>query len=293
MSIKIRVVDLETGPDPSDASNGVIEIGYVDVNARDRDLLGEPTNWYVSDVSWGWFLIDPVLPIPPETSAIHNLIDADVRGKPKWNEVAPKLFDQSNPEHQVVAYAAHSAEHERSIISPELTGDKPWLCTYKIALRLWPESLSHSNGAIRYFLNPEGLDRQRAAPTHRAFPDAYVSAFTLREALNLGHSVDTLAKWSNEPALLPRCKIGDYRNGGKGTPWAEVEGSFLHWILSKDFDTDTVHTVRHELERREIDQRIEREKAELARQFEQNGMSSNPLSEEPSGRPFAPIDAYY
>lgn len=230
MTAKIRIIDLETGPEPSDASNGVIEFGYVDLVAQDRDLLGEPTNWYVGDGQG--FLIDPIVPIPPDTSAIHNLIDADVRGKPKWNDVVPPLFDHNNPEHQVLAYAAHSAEHEKSLISTDLTGDKPWLCTYKIALRLWPESLSHSNGAVRYFLNPEGLDRERAQPTHRAFPDAYVSAFTLREALNLGHRVETLAKWSSEPALLPRCKIGDYRNGGKGTPWADVEGSFLHWMPS-------------------------------------------------------------
>jgi exodeoxyribonuclease X len=71
-----------------------------------------------------------------------------------------------------------------------------------------------------------------------------------------------------------------------------VDGSFLTWILSKDFDADTVHTVRNELERREIDQRIERERRELERQFAANGMSTNPLQSDPSNRPFAPIESY-
>ncbi len=288
--MKIRVIDLESGPEPSDISNGIIEFGYVDLVSQNKDLLGNPIDWEVAGGTG--FLIDPLAPIPPETSGVHNLIDSDVRGKPKWEDVVPPLFYRSNPEHDVLAYAAHSIEHETSYIGADLTGDRPWLCTYKIALRLWPECPSHSNGAVRYFLNPEGLDREKASPTHRAFPDAYVSAFTLREALNLGHSVETLAKWSSEPALLPRCKIGDYRNGGKGTPWSEVEGSFLHWILSKDFDPNTVHTVRNELEQREVDQRIEREKADLARQMQQNGMADKPQDSSPDGRPFAPLDAY-
>src|SRR3546814_20802012 len=86
--------------------------------------------------------------------------------------------------------------------------------------------MSHSNNALRYHLNPEGLDRRRALPTHRALPDAYVTAFTLREALNAGNSVEKLIQWTNEPALLVRCKIGEkWRNGGKGPPWKDVARS--------------------------------------------------------------------
>src|SRR3546814_3532176 len=134
--------------------------------------------------------------------------------------------------------------------------------------------MSHSNNALRYHLNPEGLDRRRALPTCRALPDAYVTAFTLREALNAGNSVEKLIQWTNEPALLVRCKIGEkWRNGGKGTPWKDVDSGFLQWILSKDFDPDTKHTARYYLDQREMDQRNEWERQELNRQLRDNGMN--------------------
>lgn len=282
--MKIRVIDLETifeVPQP----NGIVEVGFTDVCAVGFDLFDSPSEWEVGDTIS--FLIDPKQPLTPVTQAVHHIEECDVRGAPTWEEVIPSVFSED-----VIAYAAHGASFEKAWIG-DLTNGKPWIDSYRAALWLHPESDTHSNSGLRYYLRPEGLIREKADPAHRAGPDSYTTAFLVRDFLNAGNSVQQLIDWTENPAPIPRCKIGDtYRNGGKGTPWSEVETSMLNWILSKDFGDDVVFTVRRELERREAEQRIEREKRELERQFAQNGMSSNPLESDPSGRPFAPIESY-
>ena len=92
---------------------------------------------------------------------------------------------------------------------------RPAICTYKAALRLWPEAPGHGNQVLRYWLRPKDLDPVIASPPHRALPDAYVTAFILRELLELA-TVEELIAWTGEPALLPRVTFGQYR-GVHGT----------------------------------------------------------------------------
>lgn len=277
---RIRVIDLETlfaEPQP----NGIVEVGYTDVVSTGEDLLGGPTNWAV-DIGAG-FLLDPMQPIPPETSAIHHIIDEDVIGAPNWRDILPCVFGT-----EVCAYAAHGAKFEKEWISNEITGSTPWIDTYRCSLRLHPDAPSHSNNGMRYYLRPEGLQRNLAVPAHRAQPDSYVTAHLVRDFLNAGHSVAQLVKWSDEPALLPRCKIGKWRNDGKGTPWTEVDSGFLKWMLDKDFDEDTVFTARYHLDQREIDQRLEAERRMMNDQFRKNGLPETP----PDIPPTPPLSAY-
>lgn len=276
----VRVVDLETlfsEPEP----NGIVEIGYTDVVATRTDLFGEPTQWEVR-LGQG-FLVNPMQPIPAETMAVHHIMDCDVANSPVWREVHPLVFDAD-----VVAYAAHGAEFERKWLSEEITGKAPWIDTYRCALNLYPDSPTFKNNGLRYHLRPEGIVRELCMPPHRALPDSYVTAHTVRDMLNAGHSIDQLVKFTNNPAAIPTCKIGDtYYNGGKGTPWKDVEWSMLTWILKKDFGEDVVFTVRREMERREIDQRIENERVDLNRQFRANSLPETPPAQE-----LPPVTAY-
>jgi Exonuclease len=65
----VRVVDIETtGTDPE--SDAVIEIASVDVLAD-----GSITNRLST-------LVRPGMPVPPEASAVHHLIDEDLAGAP-------------------------------------------------------------------------------------------------------------------------------------------------------------------------------------------------------------------
>lgn len=232
--MRIRVIDIETtGMEPPAAA--VCEIGYCDLFQIEA---GAP--WKVCRPTS--ILIDPGHPIPPEVSAIHHLVDEDVAGKCSLEFVTPDVL--SHPDIDVLC--AHNAKFERLFITDEMTGGKPWICTYKCALRIWKDAPSHSNQALRYWRKPEGLDRAIASVAHRAGPDAYVTAFLLRDMLNGGALVDHLIKRSSQPALQVRCHLGKER----GKLWSDVEPGFLKWVLDKDFDEDVKFTARYWLEER-------------------------------------------
>jgi exodeoxyribonuclease X len=140
----VRCIDIETtGIDP--ATDAVVEIASV-------DLLRET-------------LVRPRVPIPPEASAVHHLIDADLVSAPSLEDVIDRFKGAD-------AYVAHNSDFERSFLGDYL-GQATWICTYKCALRVWPELTSHSNQALRYTLglvNPHGIDRNSLNP-HRALAD--------------------------------------------------------------------------------------------------------------------------
>src|SRR5689334_5343878 len=139
---RFRVLDLETtGLQPNAA---VVEIGAV-------DLIGDEVGIIGSD------LIRPPVPIPPEASAIHHISDAGVD-----------------------VFASHNWQFDAQWLGEHLR-DRPVICTYKCAMRVWPEAPAHNNQVLRYWLKPKGLDSTIGSMAHRALPDAYVTAFILRE----------------------------------------------------------------------------------------------------------------
>lgn len=219
--MRIRICDVETtGLEPTDK---VVEIGSYDL--LDGEVcLGRGT------------LVNPEVPIPPEMSAVHHIVDTDVECYVRWPEAVAGIV--AGP---VNAFAAHQAKFERQWITDDLTGGVPFLCTYRCALRLWPEAPSHSNQALRYWLKPAGLHRALADPAHRAKPDAYVTAHLLRELLKKA-TFDQLVEWSSKPALLPRVNFGKH----KGKAWADVERSYLQWVVDKsEMGEDAVFTAKH------------------------------------------------
>ena len=197
----IRVIDLETtGSRPADS--GVVEIGWQDVLVSDAapTLDGNP----------GATLVDPGVPISSQTSAIHHIIDEDVAGAPTWLEAAARILRPEDPDIRIIAYAAHRASFEQRWCTDRLTGGQPWICTYKSALRVWPDAPSHSNQSLRYWRKPEGLDRNTGMPAHRAGPDAYVTAHHLRDMIEAA-GLPALLEWSTEPALFVRVPYGPER----------------------------------------------------------------------------------
>jgi exodeoxyribonuclease X len=246
----IRVVDIEaTGFDP--AEHAPVEVGVCDL-APSFDLLGEP-DWSQSSLrnGWGGSLLNPKRTIPPETSAIHHLIECDLVGAPDWEQ---GLIAYVGGVTRPIAFAAHSLKLERQWCTPDLVGDAPWIDTYKCALRAWPDAPGHGNQVLRYWLRPLGIDRHLASPAHRAGPDAYVTAFLLRDLL-AQHPLHTLIQWSTEPAILIRVPFGKRpeEGGSRGMKWSEVDDSLLYWTIERDFGEDILFTVEREIERRKAD----------------------------------------
>jgi exodeoxyribonuclease X len=173
--------------------------------------------------------------------AVHHILDKQVVGAPYWKEVATAILC---PEDGIVALAAHRAAFEQRYCTPRLSGGTPWICTWKCALRVWPELLRFSNQMLRYQRMPEGLVHEIGLPAHRAMPDAYVTAHHLRDLLHAA-SIEQLLKWSAEPGLLPRVPSGLDR----GKSWDRLSPDALMAFV-RDRDADIRFSAQTELARR-------------------------------------------
>lgn len=229
----IRVIDFETtGMKPPEAK--VVESAFC-------DLEQTTAGWAVlPPVSW---LCD-VDVISPEVRAIHHISLADVKAamRPPFNE--PELWLSGD---QIGAVASHNwAFDSQFITSPPA----PAICTWKAALRVWPHAPSHSNGALRYWLEDQGLIPvlgDAAQPAHRAGADTVVTAHILKTILDTGTTGKEMVAWQKEPGVLPTCPIGKFR----GKPWPEVETGFLLWMLKQpDMEEDLKWNATRELDRR-------------------------------------------
>jgi len=231
-----RVIDFET-TDLDPAAADVIEVGWVDV--RSDGQMTRPRS----------MLCRPAHPISVEAMAAHHLSEQQVERGVRKQDWQDALTDG-----KPVAYVAHHAAFEASFW-PDAPA--PWICTYKAALRLWPEAPRHTNQVLRYFLLLDamaGFDPTLAMPPHRAGPDAYVTAwiFSTMLALEGGeHRLKRLLAWTREPGLLPRVLFGKHRLAR----WSEVPVDYLQWIMRQtDMDEDVRFTATQELQRRPSDQ---------------------------------------
>jgi exodeoxyribonuclease X len=229
----IRVIDFETtGMEPPAE---VCEVGICDLHLESK-TVHPPIGWLCA-----------VKSMPPEVRAVHHISMADCEGKRPF--AAGNMFlpveGETNVD-KIDAIAAHNAEFEtKFFVSP-----KPVICTYKAALRVWPQAPSHSNGALRYWLEDQGkinLEHGLTQPAHRAPPDAYTTAHILLALFEAGASGYDMVQWTKEPRLLPKCPIGKFR----GQPWSEVETGFLDWMRRQDtMEADLKWNAEREIARR-------------------------------------------
>ena len=230
---RVRVVDLETtGSKPP--AYAVCEIGWQEVVLQDNG------RWVLNEEQ-GSQLINPGRTIPPVTMAVHHILDDDVKDAPFWDEVAPSIL---KPEGGAAALAAHRASFAQRFCLPKLTGGARWICTWKCALHLWPDSPGFSNQVLRYWRMPDGLDQAKGLPVHRAFPGAYVTAHHLRDQLNEA-GLEQLLSSSAEPGLLPRVPYGN----DCGRYWRDLSSETLRRYTS-DRNEDVRFSAQKEAENR-------------------------------------------
>lgn len=236
----IRVLDAETTGIPSEADcHALVEIGWTDVIFhRDSAIITRPVS----------HLINPGRPIPVEAMAVHHIKDKDVVNAPPPAEIFKMLMDGAD------MFCAHNIEFEKNFFGG---GDKPWICTYKSALRIWPNAPGHSNQELRYFRRYDDgtdvFDPDLAMPPHRAGPDSYTTAFILSELLGLA-SMEDLQRWSSGPALLVKCLFGKH----SGMLWKDVPVGYLRWVVDNILDNRDVRaTANHWLKKHSIEKNVE------------------------------------
>jgi len=241
----IYTIDIETtGIDPE--TSEIIEIGGVCQENKQSDFI-DP----LPAPAWMNFseLCKPSCSIPPENSAIHHITDWHVRDKASVKEIALSFVDgmDGSP-----IFAAHNAKFESGFLSPifkEIGGEdfKPqWICTYKLAQKLFPTAPSFKNAALFYWLNLFAMAPDHWSAffdknqLHRAWPDAVITQEILLICLKYV-SIEEAIEISSNPALLARVPFGKNR----GVPWSEMDVGFLGWVLERDFGEDILHTARH------------------------------------------------
>jgi exodeoxyribonuclease X len=228
----LRVIDIETtGTEPPAE---IIEFGFCDVVVDISGItVSPPTSW----------LYRPLNGIPPETKAVHHLTEADFSDD----------MDPATPGHMqaAIAYAAepdvlvaHNCAFERIFLPDAVTSGQPWICTYKVALHVWPNAPKHSNQVLRYW-REYALDPALAMPPHRAGPDACVTANILADLLQFA-TVEEMINWTAQPKPMPHMTFGKHR----GAAWADVPLDYLEWIIRQDMDPDIHWHANAEINRR-------------------------------------------
>ncbi|MDG1417064.1 MAG: DUF3820 family protein [Maricaulis sp.] len=213
----VRIIDTETtGVEDDDQ---LVEIASVDWN---EGVLENPQQSFVR----------PSIPIPPEVSAIHHITDEMVRD-------APVVLEALKPFQDASIFAAHNAAFDQRFLGFE----GHWVCTYKVALRLWPEAPNHKNQTLRYWLKLPSPPPEAGAMAHRALYDAWTTAHIF-DRLTTEMSINEMVQISKSPALLPKFHFGKHA----GVPLGEVPKDYLAWLVRQDFDEDAIHTAQHYLE---------------------------------------------
>jgi len=155
------VVDVETtGLSPREG--GITEIAMVKV--RNGMIWDEYST-----------LVDPLIPIPAEVTAITGIDDSMVAGAPTAEEVAAPIAEFLGRG----VFTAHNAPFDLGFVNSTLAkGDlepiqNPVICTVKLARRLLPRLPSKSLGPVTQQLGIKNTHR------HRAAGDAYATAQVL------------------------------------------------------------------------------------------------------------------
>ena len=188
-------------------------------------------------------LVRPTKAIPPSASAIHHIIDEDVQNAPQLGDVIERFRGADY-------YVAHNCEFEQSFFAAQGIQLGPWICTYKCALRVWPELDGHSNQELRYALGRAtpfpGFERSTISP-HRAALDVVVTAAIFEELIKHAKWSD-LVQWSGEPALHTRFHFGKYR-GQRYDAIVSSDADYLRWIIDKsELEEGIKHSARYWLE---------------------------------------------
>jgi exodeoxyribonuclease X len=226
------VVDTETtGLDPK--VDGLVEIGAV--ATTNKAIVG----------MWST-LVNPLLEISPEITAIHGITNAQVFDAPTEDQALPALsgfLDRFS--NRVIV--AHNLEFDSAFLRMGADG----LCTKRLAQHLWGDYPAHKNQTLRY--RRELRVENFGIDAHRALGDALVTAALLRDELSSPEFVATgisevadLIAYAESPILFATFPFGKHR----GEPISSAPASYVVWCLRemKDLSRDMRFTLEQRLQ---------------------------------------------
>ena len=212
------------------------------------------------------FLLNPGIPIPPESSAIHGINDSDVAGKPLFRTAAPDLYrilegcDLGG--YNIIRFDIPMLIEEflRASINFNIAGRRI-IDAQRIFHKREPRDLK---AALDFYCGELFIDG------HRAEADALATVRVLEGQFmkysDLPRNLDELDKYCNlrDPSWADRdgklrwqnreIAINFGKNKGKlVNDLARADPGFLKWILKSDFASDTKDMISKILEGKKID----------------------------------------
>lgn len=182
-------------------------------------------------------LVNPGIPIPPTSSAIHHITDDMVADAPILDAAIQPFLEE-----EFDFIVAHNAKFDSAFLD---LGSVDWICSWKLANVSIPDAPGYGNQVLRYFLGLDGPVSQTHA--HRALYDAEVTANLFVHILGLASKEDpfpAMVEVTKNPIVL-RGKVGFGEHADKY--WNEVPKSYLNWMINKasGWDENRLHTARY------------------------------------------------
>lgn len=173
-------------------------------------------------------LIDPEVPISPQASGIHHIVDEMVWASPTLQEFMQlHEFPFLRPD---LVVAGHNVQFDIRMVKAVLPEEFESICTLKLARNMWPDAPDHKLQTLRYMFH---LD---AGTAHRAMGDVYACVNLLRHiADKKGLDLDGLLALSYEPlSLATRMPFGKH----KGEALGDLPLSYVRWLIDKADNLD-------------------------------------------------------
>lgn len=188
-------------------------------------------------------LIDPLMPIPEASIAIHHINDQMVKGKPKITEILPKVFEFVGKSiivghgitNDIAFLCAAAKQHQ----IPCKLASHPYLDTLRMA-RLYGESPTNSLEKLRQHFNiaEEGA--------HRAMNDVIVNIEVFKYLSRQFKTTEQIVNRLKSPILLRAMPLGKH----KGRQFSEIPVEYLRWAVNQNFDQDLLFSLKTELKKR-------------------------------------------
>ncbi len=188
-------------------------------------------------------LIDPQITINPESIAIHHITDEMVKGKPKIQEVMPKIIEFIGKDiivghginNDIAFICAAAKQHQ----IPCRLHAHPFIDTLRLA-RLYGESPTNSLEKLRQHFNiaEEGA--------HRAMSDVIVNIEVFKYLSLRYKTTEDLMHRLKSPILLRAMPLGKH----KGRPFPDIPVEYLRWAANQNFDQDLLFSIKSELKKR-------------------------------------------
>jgi len=205
------LIDLETTGFSAPYGDRIVEIG-----AR-KIRNGEVVDEYHQ-------VVDPCRPIPSDASAVHGILDEDVREEPMFAEIADDLVDFIGD----TILVSHHAEFEKSFIGLQLdeAGKSVPDCPFVNTVSLSRKALGTSANDLETLAQELDLDR---APTHRAFGDV--------EALHdlFEHLIETLEEQVGVQTLGDLVAIQDEALRLEAVDTPTIDGPWKDFVESGEW----------------------------------------------------------